>query len=239
MKLSTLCHQQFKCFATLIVITLLSAPAVCAQQPSKPTSNVDPLGILDAPSAKEKEAPKTATKPTEPQPSSGSKSTALTKTTEPVTPKSAVYSASLDGVLVGGGLTASWIRGTSIVPTNAVIAGNENGAPLYACRANHNGGLHPGKVVGESCNFGYGGKEIVSKKFDVLVGGGTWERVHSNLESAYPAGAEKTGETLYLCRGEYQGGIHPGKLVAGKCNIGYGRKEISLTDYEVFYASPK
>lgn len=39
--------------------------------------------------------------------------------------------------------------------------------------------------------------------------------------------------TLYICRAEYRNGLHPGKLYKGRCNIGWGGREVSLTDYQV------
>ncbi|HEX4046039.1 MAG TPA: DM9 repeat-containing protein [Gammaproteobacteria bacterium] len=39
--------------------------------------------------------------------------------------------------------------------------------------------------------------------------------------------------TLYVCRGNYGGGIHPGKLYNGFCNISWGGSEISLAHYQV------
>lgn len=38
---------------------------------------------------------------------------------------------------------------------------------------------------------------------------------------------------LYVCRGYYKGGVHPGKLYQGRCNIGWGGDEIVLNRYEV------
>ena len=46
------------------------------------------------------------------------------------------------------------------VPSNSVKGGAENNQKLYICRAKHNGGVHPGKIVGGNCNIGWGGKEI-------------------------------------------------------------------------------
>ncbi|MEK7725040.1 MAG: DM9 repeat-containing protein [Acidobacteriota bacterium] len=45
---------------------------------------------------------------------------------------------------------------------------------------------------------------------------------------------QPNGEYIGICRGNYQGGVYPGKLVNKKCNIGYGGKEIVLSDFEVF-----
>lgn len=237
MKLSMTIPKYCKAFTFIVAVTLLCVTAIQAQQP-KPASNVDPLGILNAPSTKETPAAKEKEEPKAPAKAVESKSPSAAKPATTQTPKSVTHSASLDTVMVGVGAPASWVRGGAAIPSNAVEAGNENGSPLYACRASHKGGLHPGKVVGEGCNFGYGGKEEVSKKFEVLVGGGTWERANNSLGEPYAAGKE-SGSSLYLCRGTYQGGVHPGKVVAGNCNIGYGRKEISLTEYEVFYSTSK
>jgi hypothetical protein len=58
------------------------------------------------------------------------------------------------------------------VPNNAEVGGYENdGKPLYICRAFYNNGLHIGKVANHlgSCNFGYAGKEYQSKSYEVLV----------------------------------------------------------------------
>jgi Protein of unknown function (DUF3421) len=39
--------------------------------------------------------------------------------------------------------------------------------------------------------------------------------------------------TLYVCRAAHGNGVHPGKLVGGACNIGYGGQEIEKRQYEV------
>lgn len=57
------------------------------------------------------------------------------------------------------------------IPANAVRGGYENGHPLYICRAHYLNGAHPGKVVGNSCNIGYAGREIVLNDYKVLVYG--------------------------------------------------------------------
>jgi hypothetical protein len=43
---------------------------------------------------------------------------------------------------------------------------------------------------------------------------------------------------LYVCRGEYQDGVHPGKIVAaGFCNISYDGDEVSLPTYQVLVSN--
>ncbi len=51
----------------------------------------------------------------------------------------------------------------------AVVGGREGDRPLLLCRAPFQGGTHPGKVVGARCNFGYGGKEVISGQYDIYV----------------------------------------------------------------------
>ena len=46
-------------------------------------------------------------------------------------------------------------------------------------------------------------------------------------------GGSETGRSLPVCRAAYKSGTHPGKVVAGKCNIGWGGKEIVLSTFEV------
>lgn len=38
---------------------------------------------------------------------------------------------------------------------------------------------------------------------------------------------------LYVCRGTYTNGVHPGKLVPGGCSIGWGGNEVTLRKFEV------
>jgi hypothetical protein len=46
-------------------------------------------------------------------------------------------------------------------------------------------------------------------------------------------GGWEPGRTLYVCRGWYRGGMHPGKIVGSNCNIGWGGNEVLLDPYEV------
>lgn len=63
--------------------------------------------------------------------------------------------------------------------------------------------------------------------------------VNANLGSPIPYDAVVGGSqsrpyaTLYVCRGNYAGGVHPGKLIGGKCNIAWGNREITLSGYQI------
>lgn len=134
-------------------------------------------------------------------------------------------------------LRPQWVKPATY--NSSWAAGHEaNGAPLYVCRASYNGGVHPGKVVAGSCNIGWGGKEIVLHSFEVLSTNalrepGIWTSGIVPGHSYYSAGHEANGTSLYICRASYRGGLHPGKVVAGKCNFGWGGNEIALPAFEV------
>jgi hypothetical protein len=125
------------------------------------------------------------------------------------------------------------------IPDGAVVGGHERESPLYVCRAPYKGGLHPGKIVAGKCNITWGGEEVSPDDYQVLTGDGYWAK--RGTAGAYVAGLE-AGHGLYLCRAHYvepdngqDRGVHPGKVVSGKCNIGYRHIEVLTDDFEYFY----
>ena len=131
------------------------------------------------------------------------------------------------------------------VPPNAIIGGNEPGRTLPVCRAIYNKGVHPGKVVGKNCNFGYGGKELLAAQYDVLVGNPALLNKTPQLVrwiaaqgGQVPPGAffgayEPGRPILPICQAPYQGGVHVGKVVGRNCNFGYGGLEVLSPQYAV------
>jgi hypothetical protein len=75
-------------------------------------------------------------------------------------------------VLVGSG-TFIWVAASGgQVPDGAVALGREkDGTPLFAARAQYQGGLHLGKVrlAFGAANIPYGGKEVKVNAYEVLV----------------------------------------------------------------------
>ena len=68
----------------------------------------------------------------------------------------------------------TWVSSKNgIVELSKMILGgqNRNNVPLYLCRAEFNGGVHPGKIQPEfrGCNIPYGGKEHTVFEYDVLI----------------------------------------------------------------------
>lgn len=139
---------------------------------------------------------------------------------------------------------AKWVsakRGK--IPAGAFIVGQEsNGQKLYLCRGNYQGGIHPGKISStlKDCHIGYGGKERYVSPYEVLIAPEAFGKWTNAMNGEVPAGAyvvghESNGEKLYLCRGNYQGGVHPGKVrwAFKACNINWGGKEVKVNPYEV------
>jgi hypothetical protein len=63
----------------------------------------------------------------------------------------------------------AWVSVNGDIPNNAVPGGFEGSRTLYICQANYRGGVHSGKVVAGSCNFGWGGQEVVKPYYRVLT----------------------------------------------------------------------
>jgi hypothetical protein len=72
-------------------------------------------------------------------------------------------------VLTGDGFR--WVPASyGNVPANAITGGmDQNGDPFYVCRARYLHGLHPGKLSGTFCHFGYAGNEIFRQHYEVLT----------------------------------------------------------------------
>jgi hypothetical protein len=122
------------------------------------------------------------------------------------------------------------------LPVGTFVGGSEPGRSLPICRAAYRGGVHPGKVVAGKCNIGWGGKEIVLTSFQAMVAAPAafrWVKATGAIPANAVIGGSEPGRRLPICRAAYTRGVHPGKVVAGKCNIGWGGKEVVLTSYEV------
>ena len=134
-----------------------------------------------------------------------------------------------------------WVKYEGEVPSNAVIGGVETHRSLAVCRCDYKGAKHPGKVVANACNIGWGGKEIIVEYFEVLVNNGIDELEWLKTDGPIPKNAVKAGtenrKGLYVGRAHHENGTHPGKIFnAGKsniCNIGWGGKEITYNTFEV------
>ncbi len=132
-----------------------------------------------------------------------------------------------------------WVAANSAepFPSTALQAGEEDGKPLYLCRAPYSAGMHPGKIDSGNCHITYGVKEVEVSDYQVLVDAkGSWKNANKGYDSALSAGWEH-GHNLFLCRAQHNGAMLPGKVVNGTCHINYGEGEISVKRFELFYPS--
>ena len=145
-------------------------------------------------------------------------------------------------VLLSMSAHADWISGEGgRTPPKAVVAGNNStGQPLYVCRAQYEGGLHPGKLAGTSpnCNVSHDGREYSISDYEVLVGDGyNWVTVYSGEIpfDALPGGKDQQGDILYICRGDVNSKWQPGKMsrALDGCSIPHEGKELKAPWYEV------
>jgi hypothetical protein len=56
-----------------------------------------------------------------------------------------------------------------VAGASAIPVGQEGSRTLYVCRAQYQSGWHPGKIVGKTCNFGWGGNEVTIAQYQVLM----------------------------------------------------------------------
>lgn len=60
-----------------------------------------------------------------------------------------------------------------------------------------------------------------------------WVEFDGELPSNAVIGGVETHRSLAVCRCNYKGAMHPGKVVERRCNIGWGGKEVGLKRFEV------
>jgi len=123
------------------------------------------------------------------------------------------------------------------LPVDTVKSGSQPESPhtLYVCHAKYNGGMHPGKLVGDKCNISYAGRELPMARYQVLVSHMpvAWVSSNGNLPNSAIPGGYEGAQALYICQANYRGGVHSGKVVDGGCNFGWGGREVVKHDYRV------
>lgn len=118
---------------------------------------------------------------------------------------------------------------------------DSNGAPLFVCSADFNNVQQPGKIRRgfDGCNFGYGGQELTSGSYSLMVGTARWAygADGSIPPDAIQAGSEMDGRPLFVCRTTHNGSLQIGKIRPGfrGCNFGYGGAELTGNPYEVMH----
>jgi hypothetical protein len=140
---------------------------------------------------------------------------------------------------IGSG-SSNWVDETGGgLPWDAVVAGIDNdGTPLYACRASLGAGTQLGKIRAgwPGCDIPYGGAEVSVHAYQVLAP--LWIAASSGSipAGAVVAGFEANGAPLYFCRDHFNtNDLQPGKIRQGfpGCKIGYAGNEYDRVNYEV------
>lgn len=135
----------------------------------------------------------------------------------------------------------AWVPGGPTgIPTEAMVAGVDNGRPAYVCRVD-NDGLRVGKLLADVCLVPMSGAEIGFPDYEVLTGSpwllrwpaGTGMRPNRGLVAG-----EVSGQPGVLCVVEHMGGVHPGMVLHDRCHFGLDGKEIMAVDYRFAEPTP-
>jgi len=130
-----------------------------------------------------------------------------------------------------------------LVPSNAIIGGQEPSWPLYVCRAHVMADILPGKLIPQSvCDLAYDNRELSLRDYEVLTGSCPmhWENVADATTPAIAVqGGTESGKPVSICRATITvgtGGVHIGRTglsTANKCLISYGGRAYSYETFEV------
>lgn len=106
------------------------------------------------------------------------------------------------------------------------------------CQADYNRGVHPGRVVGDNCVIGYGGREYGVAGGRVLIAKPEkvrWAAAAPNtpIKGQAVVGGGEAGRPLVVCRARQDNVLYAGKMVDGRCNIGLGGRELALQPFEL------
>lgn len=124
---------------------------------------------------------------------------------------------------------------TGALPADTVYAA---GTAAAVCQADYNAGVHPGRVVGDNCVIGYGGREYGIAGGRVLIAKPEkvrWAAAAPNtpIKGQAVVGGGEAGRPLVVCRARQDNVLYAGKMVDGRCNIGLGGRELTLQPFEL------
>lgn len=178
-----------------------------------------------------------------------------------------VVSIALGSIAYAQNAVINWVhmKTGDPLPAGALLGGEDYDShigashmPMYVCRVNLHGGIHPGKLLNNNCNVSWGGSGTEYHDFEVAVrtgGQGHWAAFNpADTVNILLGGHEANGEPLYVChanyihktggigpilKGDHDSGIHPGKLKGPTCWVEWGSHEFHLDSYvQVFYRTP-
>lgn len=126
------------------------------------------------------------------------------------------------------------------MPPNAFVAGqSRDGQRIHVCRAQFEGGVHPG-VIGPSsqCDITHRGSGYSIPTYEVLIDNGySWATVYNGEIpfDALEAGTGPQGTTIYICRGDINTQWYTGTIrqTDAGCSIPLDGSETTAPWYEV------
>ncbi|KAJ3038927.1 hypothetical protein HK097_002993 [Rhizophlyctis rosea] len=132
-------------------------------------------------------------------------------------------------------------------PSNAIRGGQESdGQPLYIARTKHTDGtVQPGKAgptTGGGCLYAWGGRELYSSVYEVLVGDQNsvkWVDVQGTPQpngwTPIEAGKDSDGSVLWIAKANYEGSQQIGKAgpALGEGLVGWGGQQRKVQQYQV------
>jgi hypothetical protein len=77
-------------------------------------------------------------------------------------------------------------------------------------------------------NYYYHSHHEDNQVFQWIIG-----MINMAIPDAVVVGNDYGANSYYVCQAFYEGGVHPGKVYAGNCNIGYGGYEIVVPNYRI------
>jgi len=126
------------------------------------------------------------------------------------------------------------------IAENALRGGEDNeGVPLYVCRAKRDGEVFAGNTNTGACSVGAGGKEQVFNQYEIVAGvTGIWRNAKSESPDLklFNAGLDED-KPVYVCRARFSGGAHTGTIINGKCSFGWKGVAQEIPEYEVLYVN--
>ncbi len=132
------------------------------------------------------------------------------------------------------GTSLSWGHFDSLPLSRAIKIEATAGLSSYLCRTFYENGQHLGELWNGKCYIGWGGSEIVTSQYEILFGNGSWKPSREGFSSAF-RGSFVERQPMYACRVLLRGRRYAGKVVAGKCNVGLGGRELVVEDFEVLH----
>jgi len=121
------------------------------------------------------------------------------------------------------------------VPQHAIACGHQNdgAGTLYTALAHTQHGDIPGKAMGTTCWYPYGGREETTNNFSwVLSRGWRLERGGSNPPHGLAIGHQNDGAgTVWACVAHTNHGDIPGKAIGTTCWYPYGGREETTNNF--------